>query len=102
MANCRRWCRVTILGRDGQALASAVLSGPGAPDLLAVDAVGRLALVARRASATVRVSETCPELGELLELAGLGLEVEGQPEEGEDPLEVEQGQEEAHPGDPAL
>lgn len=80
-------------------LATAVLSGPGAPGVLAVDAVGRLALVARQAGATVRVSEACPEIGELIDLAGLGVEVEGQPEGGEEPLHVEHVQEEAHPGD---
>ena len=99
MGSCRRWCRVTILGPDGEPLASALLSGPGAPGLLAVDAVGRLSLLARQARATVRVTEVCPELGELLELAGLGVEVERQAEEGEDALEVEQGEEEAHAGD---
>ena len=99
MGSCRRWCRVTIVGPDGETLATAVLSGPGTADLLAVDAVGRLAVVARRADATARVSEVSPELADLLELAALGVEVEGQAEEGEDPLEVVQGQEEAQPGD---
>ena len=102
MVTCRRWCRVTIVGPDGQTLASALLSGPGAPDLLAVDAVSRLSLVAHGAGATVRVTETCPELGELLDLAGLAVEVDRQTEEGEDALEVEQGEEEAQPGDLAL
>lgn len=88
-----------MVGRDGEPIATALLSGPGPADLLAVDAVGRLAMVARRVRATTRVSEVCPELGELLELAALGVEVEGQAEEGEDALEVHEGEEEAHLGD---
>ena len=98
MGSCR-WCRVTIVGSDGEELATAVLSGPGAADLLAVDAVGRLAVAARRVDATARVSEVSAELAHLLELAALGVEVEGQSEEGEDALEVVEGQEEAQPGD---
>ena len=99
MGSCRRWGRVTIVDPEGMPLASALLSGPGAPGLLAVDAVARLSLVARQAGATARVTEVCPELDDLLVLAGLGVEVERQAEEGEDALEVEQGEEEAHPGD---
>jgi hypothetical protein len=87
------------MAEDGEALVSAVLSGSGAPGVLVVDVVGRLALVAQRAGCAVRVSELCPELGELLDLAGLGVEVEGHAEVREQPLGVEQVKEEAHPGD---
>ncbi len=94
-----RWCHVTILGEDGEALVNVVLSGPGTPGVLVVDVVGRLTLVAQRAGCAVHVSELCPELRDLLDLAGLGVEVEGQAEVREEPLGVEQVKKEAHPGD---
>jgi hypothetical protein len=63
MTGSCRWCHVTIVGEDGEVLVNAVLSGPGAPGVLVVDVVGRLALVAERTGCAVRVSELCPELG---------------------------------------
>jgi ABC-type transporter Mla MlaB component len=40
-------------------------------DLAAVDALARLALVARRFGREVRLRRASPELGDLIELAGL-------------------------------
>jgi hypothetical protein len=98
MAVTETWCRVTIVGPDGSELARRVLSGPGAPDLGAVDDVARLALAAGRHGCAIVLAEVCPALRELLELAGLGVEVEGQAELGEEPFGVQEGQEEIHPG----
>jgi hypothetical protein len=100
MTSLRRWCRVAVVGADGASVTEVILEGTGPPDLAAVEEVARLALLARRLGATVGISEVSPPLGELLDLAGLGVEVEGQPERGEEPLGVEIVEEEVHPGDP--
>lgn len=76
------------------------------PDAVAVDALARLQLTARRIGREVRLRHACGELQELLTLAGLSdvvplcdelsLEARGQAEEGEQARGVE---EEANPGD---
>ena len=96
-----RWCRLSVTGPDGRVLAGAVLQGTGAPDLAVVDDVARAALWARRVGATVVLSDVVPELAELLDLAGLGVEVRREPEGGEQALLVEEGEEEGHPPDAA-
>lgn len=101
MSFTQHWARVTIVDPGGRILLSAVLSGPGAPDLVAVDAVAHLALSARHAHGTIRLTEVSQDLAALLELAALPVEVERQAEAREEPLGVEQGQEEVHRGDPA-
>jgi hypothetical protein len=93
------WCRVRILGADHTPLASHQLGGPGLPDLGTVDDVARLALQARRLGGRIVLSDVSPALRPLLNLAGLGVEVEGEAESREEPLGVEEGQEELHPGD---
>ena len=95
-----RWCRLTVTGSDGQVLARVVLEGRGTPDLAVVDDVARAALQAARLGATIRLGEVVPELQELLDLAGLRVEVEGEPEGGEQALRVHEREEELHPGDP--
>jgi hypothetical protein len=95
------WCRVLIVGADHTTLARHQLGGPGPPDLGAVDDVARLALLARRLGGRIILSDVTPALCALLELAGLRVEVEGQAEAGEEPVRVEEGQEELHPGDHA-
>jgi hypothetical protein len=94
-----RWCRVLVVGADHTALASHQLGGPGDPDLGAVDDVARLALVARRLGGGIILTDVAPALRSLLELAGLRVEMEGEAEGGEEPLGIEEGQEELHPGD---
>jgi ADP-ribose pyrophosphatase YjhB (NUDIX family) len=74
------------VGPDGAELASAVLEGPGAPDLGAVDAVARWALLAGRLGRGITLAQVSPAMRELLELTGLRVEVEGQPELGEEPF----------------
>lgn len=65
----------------------------GSVDVSLVDDVARLHLAARRLGCTVRLRHACPELSELLELAGLakieaggselGLQARGKAESGE-------------------
>ncbi len=93
------WCRVTIIDPDGAELARFWLEGRGAPDLMAVDEVARLALLAGRLGGDVALGEVCPALDALLHLTGLAVEVEGQAELAEEPLRAQEGQEEGHPGD---
>lgn len=80
-----------------------------APDAVAVDALARLQLLARRAGAELRLQGATERLIELLEMAGLcdvlpcgpALRVEPgrEPEQREDPGRVE---EEHDPGDPPV
>lgn len=104
MAERARWCRVTLEAPGEDVLASLVLEGDGAPDLGAVDEVARSALLARRVGGRVVLGQVSAAMGELLELAGLSdalvVEVEREPEGGEEPLRVEERQEETHLGDP--
>ncbi|MFE9772597.1 STAS domain-containing protein [Streptomyces sp. NPDC005931] len=72
--------------------------GLGPPGLAAVNLVARLQLTARRAGGRIRLRDPDPGLCALLDLVGLLVEVEGQPEEREPPLGVEEAVE---PGDPA-
>ncbi len=61
---------VVVLG-DGREVAIARVAELGRPDLSAVDAIARLQLAARRQGWRIRLTGTCGELGELLDLAGL-------------------------------
>jgi hypothetical protein len=101
MEPVRRWCRVTVLAPDGGELATCLLEGPGDPDLRAVDDVARLALWAGRLGGGIVLADLSPATRELLELAGLSVEVEGQAKFGEESLGVQEGQEEGHPRDPS-
>jgi ABC-type transporter Mla MlaB component len=77
------------------------------PDAVAVDALARVALTARRLGSRIRLRHACGELEDLLDLAGLcdvvplaealRLEPREQPEEREQDRGVE---EEADPDDP--
>ncbi|MEW2291767.1 STAS domain-containing protein [Streptomyces sp. NPDC006743] len=74
------------------------VGGLGPPGLAAVDLLARLQLAARRAGGRIRLRDPDPALPALLDLVGLAFEVEGQPEEREPPLGV---QEAVEPGDAA-
>ncbi len=86
------------------------MGGAGAPDMGAVDRLGRLTLAVRRSGGSVEVHDVSPAMAELLWLAALPLwsgahgaltvEAQGQVEGGEEPLGVEEVQEEAHRRDP--
>lgn len=76
-----------------------MLGGDGSPDLGAVDAIAHLSLAAARAGGRLVLHEVDPELDDLLRLTGLPVEVEGQPERGEQPLWIQEREEEGHLGD---
>jgi hypothetical protein len=97
-----------VISPDGE-VARCTLGGPGEPDTVAVDVVARLAQVARAVGGRLVVTPISTTMGELLalaalpvEVAALPVEVEGEAEEGEEPLGIEEGEEEAHLGDPPL
>jgi hypothetical protein len=88
------------MGADGTVVASRDLNGPGSPGLAAVDDVARLALLASRLGGDVTLAQVSPAMQELIELAGLCVEMEGQAELGEKPPGIEQREEEIHPRNP--
>lgn len=90
MAGVAPWARVVVVGADGTNV-SVILRGEGPPDLSVVEVLARWQLNARRSGAQLRLEEACSELEMLLELAGLRREVGGQPEDGEDRLDLEEG-----------
>ena len=67
-----------------------VLSGPGTPDLGAIDDIARLALGARRRGERLLLHDVSPEMDELVHLSGLPVEVERQPEGREEAFRVEE------------
>ncbi|MFF4061682.1 STAS domain-containing protein [Streptomyces sp. NPDC001668] len=75
------------------------VAGLGPPGLGTVDLLARLQLAARRAGGWIRLRDPDPALQALLDLVGLRFEVEGQTEQREPALGV---QEEVEPGEPAV
>ncbi|WP_143074889.1 STAS domain-containing protein [Streptomyces mangrovisoli] len=75
------------------------VGGLGPPGLGVVDLLARLQLAARRGGGRIRLRGAGPPLLALLDLVGLRIEVEGEAEQREPPLGV---QEEVEPGEPAL
>src|SRR5579875_740803 len=99
MADNTCWCRIRLVRPDGTPLPALMVDGIDPPDLATVDHVARTMLAARRLGLGVELTEVAPQLQELLDLVGLAVEVERQPERREQPLGVEQVEEEAHPHD---
>ena len=99
MAEARQWCRIVILAGDGPPVATFAVGGCGRPDLSVLDTVARLALLARRAGARLALVEVSAELRSLVELAGLPVEMEREPEGGKEALRVQEVEEVVHPGD---
>lgn len=92
------WGRLLLVRPDGTpAGAPVTLAGSTAPDLRTVDALLRLKLVARRRGADVRLVEIGADLEVLLEVCGLLGKMSGQPEGGEEVLDVEEGMEAGDP-----
>lgn len=80
-------------------MATWVLEGDGPPDLAAVDSIAKQALAATRAGGRLVLAQVAPALRELLALAGLPVEVQGETERREQALGVEEVEEEGHLGD---
>ena len=99
MASFERWCRVRLIGPNGDRLGCYPFGGPSSPDLRAVDEVARLELLTARLGGRIQLIDVAPALRELLELAGLAVEVERQPKGREQPLGIEEVQEEVHGSD---
>ncbi|MFF2653241.1 STAS domain-containing protein [Streptomyces sp. NPDC058045] len=96
----RRLCaearvRLSVSGCRVLVCDAAALSGRS---FASVELLARLELAARRAGGRIRVRGPSPGLRALLDLAALGVEVEGQIEEGEPTGRVEEG---VDPGDTA-
>ncbi|WP_159403651.1 STAS domain-containing protein [Streptomyces sp. NRRL S-646] len=88
-----------LLGSTGAAVVVVDVAAIGPPGLGAVDLLARLELAARRAGGRIRLRDPAPSLHALLDLVGLRFEVEGQAEQREPALGVE---EEVEPGEPAV
>ncbi len=73
------------------------VAGLGPPGLAAVNLLARLQLLARRTGGRIRLRDPDPALCVLLDLVGLSFEVEGQPEQREEPLGVEEAVESGDP-----
>jgi len=95
------WGRLSIVGRNGAQLGACVVSGEGAPDLGAVDEIARFCLLATRLGGRAVFEVVSPGLLELVGLAGLSVEVSGEPELSEQVLGVEQVEEGIDRRDPA-
>jgi hypothetical protein len=80
MDELRVWGRARVLSADGSVLVQRVLRGRGNPDLRAVDEVAQLALLARRSGGLLVVDQLASQLSELLDLAGLSVEMKREPE----------------------
>jgi len=72
---------MVVVAADGTRLVIP-LGGDGAPDLAVVEALARFQLMARRAGDCAWLEDVSPELGELLDLAGLRKALTGQPAPG--------------------
>ncbi|WP_158715646.1 STAS domain-containing protein [Streptomyces sp. NRRL S-481] len=88
-----------LLGAGRARVVVCDVGGLGPPGLATVDLLARLQLAARRAGGRIRLRDPDPALCALLDLVGLRFEVEGQAEEREPALGVEEAVE---PGDPAV
>jgi hypothetical protein len=88
MAERQVWCRVRLVAPGGDEAGRYSLEGYGDPDLTAVDVVARLGLLAGRQDQSLVLEQVSPGMARLLELAGLGVYVQGQPEGREQPRRV--------------
>ena len=65
------WCRLVIHGPDGTVLHARPLYGAGRPTMEDVDRLARLRVELSRRGRALSVAEPCPELADLIDLAGL-------------------------------
>lgn len=92
--------RALLEAAPGAGVVLVEIVGPGPPGLGTVDLLARLHLTARRTGGgRIRLRDPAPALRALLDLVGLRFEVEGQVEQREPALGV---QEEVEPGEPAV
>jgi hypothetical protein len=70
-----QWCRFSLLDDQGSIVAGGVVAGGAKPDLDTVNLIARLALMAKRTGTTFQLVDACPQLLDLLELAGLPVKV---------------------------
>ncbi|WP_369391496.1 STAS domain-containing protein [Streptomyces sp. CG1] len=89
----------TLMAAGGERVVVCDVGGLGPPGLGVVDLLARLELTARRGGGRIRLRDPDPALLALLDLVGLRFQVEGQAEEREPPLGVEEAVE---TGDPAV
>jgi hypothetical protein len=66
---------VALVDAGGAVMARWAMAGESNPNIEAVDLIARWVVIARRARAQVRIENACPEMEELLELAGLPVQV---------------------------
>ena len=102
MSFTRLWCHVSVVGLDGAELFERDLVGTNAPDMETVDQLARLTLLADRLRGHIVVTELADELRQLLELAGLTVEMQRQTEARKESFGLQMGQEEAHPDDSTI
>ncbi|MFJ5261273.1 STAS domain-containing protein [Streptomyces sp. NPDC088387] len=88
-----------LLEATGAPVVVCDVAGLGPPGLGAVDLLARLELAARRSGGRIRLRDPDPALHALLDLVGLRFEMEGQVEQREPALGVEEAVE---PRDPPL
>lgn len=91
-----------LLEATGAGVVICDVGGLGPPGLGVVDLLARLQLTARRAGGRIRLRDPDPALHALLDLVGLrfeSVEMEGEAEQREPPLGV---QEEVEPGEPTV
>ena len=88
MADRQLWCRVRVVERGGTEAARYSLEGYGDPDITAVDVVARLGLLAGRLDQTLVLEDLSEAMAQLLDLAGLDVDVEGQTEGRKEPGRV--------------
>ncbi len=75
---------IVVVGPGGIEVTSWALPVIAEPDLALVDELARLQLTARRLGYTLRLCNPCAGVAELLDLAGLRLEAQGEAEGGEE------------------
>ncbi|MFE4666238.1 STAS domain-containing protein [Streptomyces sp. NPDC056716] len=87
----------TLLAATGAPAVVCDVAGLGPPGLAAVDLLARLELAARRSGGRIRLRAPDLALRALLDLVGLRFEMEGQPEQREPALSVEEAVESSDP-----
>jgi len=97
MVEARLRCVIDVVGPDGNVWATRVLTGTGEPDMGDVEELARIKLSASRVGGRIVLDTVCAHLVELLELAGLPVEMRGKVERREDLLGA---QERVEPDDP--